>query len=129
MNIFAVSAIAVTSAILCLSIKKQNGEISLLICVIASVMLLILVLTTATKVIDEVNAIFQSCDINTTYLSVLLKAFGICFLTEFTCDICKDAGETSLSGSVSLAGKVAVLIVSIPLFKEILNTSIGLMGG
>ena len=54
---------------------------------------------------------------------------GICFVTEFACDICRDAGQSALASNVALAGKVMVLVTAVPLYSQILNTVLTLMGG
>ena len=61
------------------------------------------------------------------YLSVLIKAIGVCYLTQFSADSCRDAGESSLAGKVELAGKIAILISALPLLDSVISLAVNLI--
>lgn len=61
------------------------------------------------------------------YHGVLLRSLGIALSVEFAADICRDAGEDSTAGRLELAGKIAILILSLPLLKELLDLTGSLM--
>ena len=71
------------------------------------------------------SAIFLGFD-NYIFKTVL-KSLGICYITSFSADMCKDFGQTSLAGKIELAGKIAVVVISIPLINEILNSALELI--
>lgn len=129
MNVIGICALAVVTAIVALTLKKYNGEISLMVCIAGCIFIFLSLLSSFTTLYDTVNKILSNAGINVTYITVLLKAIGICFVTEFACDCCKDAGQTALANNVSLAGKIMVIITAIPLYNEILNTVLSLTGG
>ena len=64
----------------------------------------------------------------TEYGLILLKSLGICLVTQFASDACKDAGESSMAGKVELAGKIAVIVAAMPMFEKVIQVSTGLMG-
>ncbi len=129
MNIVAISFIGILTATISLTLKKYNGEISFVVAVIGSVLIFLSVLLNLNSISDTVNSIFSTANINSTYIAILLKAMGICFLTEFACDCCIDAGQKALANNISLAGKILVLVTAIPLYQEVLNTVLSLTGG
>ena len=59
---------------------------------------------------------------------ILLKALGLAFLTEVAAGICRDSGETSLASWVEMAGKLEILLLSLPLMEEILHLAGQLLG-
>ena len=61
--------------------------------------------------------------------SMLIRATGIALIAEFGCQLCKDAGESALASKVELAGKISILVLSLPLFEDIAQTALGLIGG
>lgn len=63
------------------------------------------------------------------YVQILFKALGLCFITQIACDACRDLGETAIASKVETAGKLSVLLVSLPLFEKILGIAGGLIGG
>lgn len=54
-------------------------------------------------------------------VSVLLKVFGISFSAEAVSDICRDAGESFIASKIETLGKIEIIVVCIPLIKEILG--------
>ena len=53
--------------------------------------------------------------------TILLKAVGVCFITQLACDLCRDAGENAIAARVETAGKAAILLISLPLFEQVLE--------
>ena len=89
--------------------------------VACAVMILSSVLGNAASIISTVQSIIAASQISTGYIAVLLKVIGICLLTEFTANICRDAGSSALASNVTLAGKLMVTFTALPLYADILN--------
>lgn len=48
-------------------------------------------------------------------LETVLKITGVAYITHFASDICKSAGEGALAAGVELAGKLTVMLLTLPL--------------
>lgn len=129
MNIVSISALAIVSAILAITLRRHNQELSILISIGAAVIILLSVLEYVLSSIDEVTTILTDAGISAEYIVILLKVMGICFLTEFTCDCTKEAGLDSLSGNIALVGKILVLVTALPMFTQVLSVVTTLTGG
>ena len=129
MNIISVCALAIASAVIFITLKPKNGEIALMLGISASVLILISTLSQVSQVISSINNIVAQSNIKNDYVIILLKVTGICLITEFAVNTCRDSGNQALAGNISLAGKIAVTIVALPLYSEILNTVISLLQG
>ena len=129
MNILAISVIGILTSVIVLSLRRHNAEISFIAAIAGSALIFISVLVNFTSLYDTLKDILAAADININYISILLKALGICFLTEFACDMCIDAGQRALAGNISLAGRILIVITAVPLYKEILDTVLSLTGG
>lgn len=127
MNIISICMLSVISVIIMLMLKSQNGEIAIMLGLCASVIILICVLSQVSQIMDTINSIIAISGISTSYIAILLKTIGICLITEFAVNTCKDAGSQSLAGNVSLAGKILITITALPLYSDILNTVNGLL--
>ena len=51
----------------------------------------------------------------------LLKAVGIGVISQFTAEICRDAGEPVLAGRVEFFAKVEIILLSVPQVRAILQ--------
>ena len=60
---------------------------------------------------------------NSEYVSVLIRALGITYLTSISADICRSSGESSVAGYIESAGRVELLLLAVPLFSELLELS------
>lgn len=129
MNILAVCGAAVIASILAVLLKKQGSEYSFILTVCSVTLIVTYVLSSVVLSLTSVREIFQKTNLNNRYIEILLRCVGICFLTEFSCDCCKDASQSALSGVVLMAGRICVLITSLPLFTEFLNLALSLSGG
>lgn len=127
MNIVSIGVLTVVAVIVALTLRPKNAEIALMLTVACAVLILLAVLSQAGQIIGTVNSIVAAAQINTGYIAILLKVVGICLLTEFAVNTCRDAGCQSLAGNVSLAGKLLVTVTALPLYTDILNTVIGLV--
>jgi stage III sporulation protein AD len=121
LSVAAIGAFAVTAAVLALTLRPKNSEIALLLTVAAAVTLLLSVLGSASAVIETVRQIVAVSGVSTGYLAIMLKVIGICLLTEFAANTCRDAGSTALAANVTLTGKLLVTAAALPLYADILN--------
>ncbi|MBE6541917.1 MAG: hypothetical protein E7672_05675 [Ruminococcaceae bacterium] len=55
------------------------------------------------------------------YASYILRALGITYITYISSEICKSAGEAAIAGYVETAGRVEIIILCLPLFREFLS--------
>lgn len=59
----------------------------------------------------------------TEHTALLLKALGIALLTQFASQICRECGESAIADGVELTGKLELLLLALPLMKEVLAMS------
>ncbi|MBQ8000670.1 MAG: hypothetical protein IJ298_05555 [Ruminococcus sp.] len=129
MNIISICVAAIVTSVLAVLLKKHNAEYSLILTVCCVTLILMYLISSVVFAVSGIEDIFANSSIDITYMETLLKCVGICFVTEFTCDCCKDASQNALSSVVLMSGRICVLITAFPLFKEFLSLSLDLTGG
>lgn len=60
-------------------------------------------------------------------IGLVVKALGVTYLTSTASELCKSAGEAGVGNTIELAGRVEILLLCIPLFRELLD--LALLGG
>ncbi len=93
MEIFTIIGIGLVSAVLAVVLRQYRPEYAMLVSLAAGVVILVLVCTSITPVVEQINSIIDLADIPGEYTSILFKVLGICFVTQIACDTCKDAGK------------------------------------
>ena len=128
MNIIAIAGVAVIAAILAVMMKQYHQEYSVVISIAAGIIILFEIFANVSPAIKQINTLLSSAGLSAEYTAILFKALGICFLTQFAADSCRDAGESALASKTELAGKIAIVVLSLPLFESIAKTAVGLIG-
>ncbi len=63
-----------------------------------------------------------------SHISVLIKVLGISVVTQFSADMCRDAGESALASKVEFAGRIIITAAAIPIIKAFTETVARLVG-
>lgn len=127
MNIITICAVAIVSAVTAVAIKKYNCETALMLSIACGVILLMSVISFAANILQTVNTIAAASDMDVEYIKILLKVIGICIVTELAVSVCKESGQQTIAANVTLAGKILIMVTSLPLYSEILNTVVSLV--
>lgn len=121
MNMITICGVAIVTAVLAVMLRSQSPHSAMLLSVAAGAIIILSLLKNLPETISGIQSILSDSGINTTDIAILLKVMGICFVTEFTCDCVTEAGLLSLSTNISFAGKILVLLTSLPLFQNIIT--------
>ena len=125
--LFTVIIVVIISAVVNLIIKKYSPEHAMLVAVVSGCVILGFLIAALNNVFDSIFDLFSDSGINNEIFKVVIKALGICYITEFAVDICNDFGQTSLGAKAELAGKISVIILTLPLIKQILSAAVELI--
>lgn len=129
MDMVAIAGTVIIAAFLAVLLRQQRPEQAMAVGLLAGVGVLALVLTKAVPAFSAVRDLLSSSSLPGEYGQILFKALGLCLLTQLASDTCKDAGETALAGKAELAGKIGLVILSLPLFQKIAELAVSLING
>lgn len=129
MDIFIICVSAVVAAVFAVLLKKYNPEIAMLTTLITGIIIFSAVLSALSPAIELLNRFSTLTPGVSDNISILLKSIGICYICQFSADSCRDSGQSALAGKIELAGKVAVVLLCLPLLEEIVNLAMSIIGG
>lgn len=121
MDIFKIVALALTGVILASLMKSVNKEISIYIILATVIILFLTIIDTLTEVFTFLENIYNNVTYGKTFFPVILKVLAVAYITDFTAQLCKDAGEGTIGSKVELAGKVIIFYLAIPILSAILE--------
>ena len=128
MNALNVILILFILALISTILKKYALEYSLLMNIGLSLVLIVYLTSNFLSVFEQIKNLIYLAKIPEKYISVLFKCLGICFITQFAADSCKDAKEISLASKIETVGKFAMMAASMPLFEDITKTALEFIG-
>ena len=121
MEIIKIAGIALTGVISAALLKSINRDISLYVVLATSVIILIAVLGEVSEIFSFIENIYNDITYGREFFPVIIKVLIIAYITDFTAQLCKDAGEGSIGSKVELAGKVIIFYVAMPILTAILE--------
>lgn len=121
MNMITICGAAIVTAVLAVMLRSQSPHSAMLLSVAAGAIIILSLLKNLPGTLSGIQSVLADGGIDTDDIAILLKVMGICFVTEFTCDCVTEAGLLSLSTNISFAGKILVLLTSLPLFQNIIT--------
>ncbi|MBE5735297.1 MAG: hypothetical protein E7361_02500 [Clostridiales bacterium] len=119
MDIVKVSLLAIAIVFAITFTKQIKPEMSVIITVAGSVVMLIYILGYFNDIVVFYNQLVVSTGVNQKYFTILLKAIGIGYLVEFASGVCRDSGNTSIADKVVFVGKLSILSLAIPVIQSI----------
>lgn len=129
MNIIGIAGIAICAAVIAATLRRYHQEYAILVSIAAGIVILLSLLSSISPAIRQINTLLSTAGLEPDYAVILFKTIGICFLAQFAADSCRDAGENALAAKVELAGKLAIVVLALPLFEKIAQTATGLIRG
>ncbi len=124
MNIVQILGICVVSAAVAVLLKGYNSEYSLLISLVSGTAILLMLISGITEKLYEVRNAVSAFTTSSLFI-VALKSLGICVITGFIADSCRQAGQLSLASKAELAGRCAIFVLSVPMLLSLLETAYG----
>ncbi len=103
-------------------------EFSLAVVVAVGVIILGAVIKEIAPEMKKISALIEKTELDSGYFKVALKALGICYITSFASDICRDFGQSALASKAELIGKCAIFIICLPLIGNIVEIALSFIG-
>lgn len=118
MNVFALCGFGVCAVCVTLVLKNAESRLAPLAAAAAGAVMLVYTVTNASPVFALAQSIAAESGMS-AYFALILKSLGISVVCQLASEICRDLGENAMSGRIELAGKVAVLLVSLPVIRRV----------
>ena len=116
-------------ALLTAVLRPQRPELAMGLSLMAGVLVVGLLLRQLTPLLTTLRRMAVIGGVGEGSLSVVLRAAGVCLLTQWTADTCRDVGETALAGKAELTGRLVMLLLSLPLYEQILTLVVNAVNG
>lgn len=127
MNIFAIIAIGVIGALLSVTLKSYRPEYGTMTGIATGILIIMLTSGNLIKVLEELRQIVDKTGLDVKYFKITLKVIGISYITQFASEVCRDSGENAIASKVDTAGKICVLLLTIPIISGFLNIIIDML--
>ncbi len=128
MSVIPIVGFALLAVFLLAAIRPVRPELALLLGATSGALILLGLLPRIAQVIDLLERLAEKGGVDAGYLGGVLKIVGVAYVAEFGAQVARDAGEGTLANKVELAGKVAILVLAIPIIMAVLDLILKLLG-
>ena len=111
----------VCAALLAVLLRQHCREQSMMLSIAACGAVLYGALAYAAPLIDSVQEIFVSAGISESYITLIFKATAVCMITQITCELCRDCGESAIASAAELWGRGAVAFLTLPMIRTLIG--------
>lgn len=122
MDVFKIVGIAIVGCVCTLLLKNTQSQYAMLSSLATGIIILIIALSSFSKVILSFQAIIDKTGVNSSLFSSLLKIIGIGYITEYSQSVCEDLECASIGKKVSFAGKIAIFLLALPIIENLIST-------
>lgn len=77
--------------------------------------------------IESISGVFRESGVIPDAAALMLKIVGIGYICGFSADMCRDLGAGEIAAKVEMFGKFEIIILVLPVVKEILDAGMGLL--
>ena len=127
MNMVQIGIIGVAGALLAVQFKSGKVEYGIYISIALSIFIFFSILSHLETIVKTVQTIGSYIKMDTVYIGTLFKMLGITYVAEFSSDICKDAGYQTIAVQIEIFGKLAILVLCMPILLTLLDTIEGVL--
>ncbi len=122
MSYFQLMGIALGGTIVAMLLREINKSYSVYVSIITVLILTYFALSNFVPIIEYITQISETKSVG-NYISLILRITAIGVFTKITADFCTDIGEKSIAQKVELVGKSTIVIIILPVVRNIVESA------
>ncbi len=127
MDIFKITAVAVVGAVFSLILKEYKPSFAICIGIICALIIFVEILQRINYIFTTLSLIAGKLSFSNEYMETIIKITGVSYIARFGTEICRDAGSGAVATNVEIAGKIIIVILSLPVLVSVVNLLLGLL--
>lgn len=127
MEMVKIIGVGLVGAVAALIVKEYKPQMAVPIGIATAVLLFFMILSQVGYVVDIITMTAARLNLNMEYMTAILRMIAVAYLSQFGAEICRDAGQNAIAAKIELAGKVLIVVLSIPVLLALMNLLIGLL--
>lgn len=120
-EIMKIIGVAFVTTIASVLLKSTKPELSFAVTVTGVIVILLFIVDALQETLTIFSTIAKVTGVENGLLKILLKIVGVGYLTEFGAGILNDFGSNAVADKVVLGGKIAIVVLSLPILEGLLQ--------
>lgn len=120
MNVLTVCGFGLCAAMIAFLLKQTDSRFSPAVTALSGAVMLGYIIVNVMPAFHFMRTIANENGAG-TYFAVAVRSLGVSLVCQLSSEICRDLGENAVSGRIELAGKAAIILMSLPLVEKLLE--------
>ena len=120
-EIFKIVGVAFVTAVTAVLLRSTKPELSFAVTVTGIIVILLFVVDALEKTFALFTSLSEITGVENGLVKILLKIVGVGYITEFGAGILNDFGSSSVADKVVFAGKLTIVLLSVPVLEGLLQ--------
>ncbi len=121
MSLFQTILFAVVAAMLVMAIREMAPQMSFYLSLFVAAILFLAIMQRLTGLLVPIERLAEAANVNVVFFATVLKIVGIAYVAEFGAQIARDAGVASIAGKIELLGKLAIIVLAVPIITAVVD--------
>lgn len=117
---YSATACILLTVILVLTLRKQNGEMALLLGLCGCCAVFAVAAGFLAPIVTFLHRLQQTASVDSEMLRILMKITAVAFTAEIASTVCVDAGNSALAKAMQMLSTVVILYLSLPMLEALL---------
>jgi len=121
-DMIKVGIIGIIGVLLAIFLKGIKSQIAVYVSLGTCLLIFFYSVNKLEYIITSIHTVISYISIEMDYLIILIKIVGITYIAEFSANICKDGGFSTIANQIEVFSKLAILGISMPILMALLET-------
>ena len=121
MEILKIIGVAFVTSIAAILLRATKPELSFAVTVTGVIVILLFIIDSLKNTLWILGELAQMTGVDNGIIKTLIKIVGVGYLTEFSSGILNDFGSSAVADKVVLGGKIAILLLSLPILEGLIH--------
>jgi len=126
-DVVKIIIIGIIGAFLAITVKDTKPEFAIAIALVTGLIILTMCLEPVFGVIDALKNLCDRTGIDFSFFTIILKIIGVSYMTQLAASTCEDGGQKAIASKIDFAGKVAIIVLAVPILQQIIDLMLSLI--
>lgn len=122
MDILKIGVLGVAGVLLVIPIRQYKPEYGALMGLAVCICIFVYTLTRLQSVLDTIAEMVAMTGVEKGYIRTIIKMLGITYISEFSSDLCRESGHSSIATQIEMFAKISLFALSMPILCVLLET-------
>lgn len=124
MDIAKIAGVAIIGMLLSVMLRSKNPAAAALVALGSALVMTAMTLGGFESIFSGFSELIEAGGIEPQYYKSVIKVIGVAYFTDIISGLCRDAGEGAVAAKLEIAGRVTVLMLTLPVVTRLMEVII-----